>query len=779
MSKHLTFSNGIIEVSEFSPEAIRKYESVFAQGNGYLNIRCSPEETYTEQSRGAFIAGLFNRAMKDEVTELANLPDVAFLDIRINGEIFSLERGNFSDYSFALNLNTGEVMRRVIWTSPADDLILFEFSRFVSLSIKHLAAFNLKITPLNCNAEISIDSGINSRITCTGSQHFNEGEKRLLSGHILRLCTRTSDSDIPVVIHCTHRFSAKASQIVPVMERRRFMMRYVFQLSKKQTFSMEKFACYHTGRDQEFTTLKNPEGLHDFSLICSAGIQCINNVLSSNYKLLLEESSQAWKSFYDSCAVQINSRNPIEQTGMQFALYHLNLMICRGDYRMGIGAKGLTGEGYKGHSFWDTEMYLLPFYLLTDPKSARALLEYRYACLPTAVEKAAANQYGGAMFPWESAWITDGDATPLYGPADILTGQRMEILTGKLEHHITADIAWGVWQYYSTTNDDEFMDLYGCELLIETARFWCTRMEWKNEVKRYEICDLIGPDEYKEHIDNNAYTNYLVAFNLNRAASVIKKIHCWPKADALLCAKYDLRSLRNEFTEKEKLLYLPKANTNGIIPQNDQFLNLEEIDLTEYRKQSGISSIYSDYSPSQINKLMLSKQADLVMLLRLMPSLFEREVQRKNYIFYESHTVHDSSLSCGQHCILASQLGLQQEALDFFHQALTVDLGETLHSSDDGIHAAAMGNIWQCAVYGFAGFSVNSKGISLSPQIPDIWESLSFKITLRGTLLFIKITHNEIVCTNLKGPSLLLFLKDAEYKLISGQELHISLNTEV
>ena len=190
-----------------------------------------------------------------------------------------------------------------------------------------------------------------------------------------------------------------------------------------------------------------------------------------------------------------------------------------------------TGEGYKGHSFWDTEMFLLPHYLLTDPPAARTLLEYRWRSLPGAFKKARENDWQGAMFPWESAWLTDGEVTPLFGAADVVTGQSIPILTGMLEHHITADVAWAVWLYYLATGDDDFMEKFGCDLLVNTACFWASRLEWKRDAGRFEICNVIGPDEYKEHVDNNAFTNYLAAENLRVASLVIGRMRRdWPAA---------------------------------------------------------------------------------------------------------------------------------------------------------------------------------------------------------------------------------------------------------
>ena len=437
---------------------------------------------------------------------------------------------------------------------------------------------------------------------------------------------------------------------------------------------------------------------------------------------------------------------------ISIALYHLNIMIKRDDDRVGIGAKGMTGEGYKGHSFWDTEMFLMPYYLLTDPAAAKTLLGYRWRSLPGAFKKASENGYQGAMFPWESAWLDDGEVTPLYCGADIVTGKSSPVLTGMIEQHISADIAWGVWLYYQATGDDDFMNRRGCELLIEIARFWASRVEWQDDTQRYEIKNVIGPDEYKDHVDNNAFTNYLTVFAMEQAERCIKDMPTqWPDAYAKLSDSYDLNALAAELQDKKAKVYLPQPNADGIVPQNAQYLGLDAIDLSKYKNQQGVSSIYEDYSPAQMNHLMVSKQADLVMLMRIMPDLFDAETRRKNFIFYESRTLHDSSLSHGQHCVLAAWEGLDDMALDMYRHAIAIDLGPNMKSSDLGIHSASMGNVWQCVVCGFAGLEWHEGGLSLRSHLPASWQRAAFNIVWRGAKLHVEVTHAGITVTHRGG----------------------------
>lgn len=331
---------------------------------------------------------------------------------------------------------------------------------------------------------------------------------------------------------------------------------------------------------------------------------------------------------------------------------------------------------------------------------------------------------------------------------------------------ISADIAWGVWLYYQATGDDDFMNRRGCELLIEIARFWASRVEWQDDTQRYEIKNVIGPDEYKDHVDNNAFTNYLTVFAMEQAERCIKDMPTrWPDAYAKLGDSYDLNALAAELQDKKAKVYLPQPNADGIVPQNAQYLGLDAIDLSKYKNQQGVSSIYEDYSPAQMNQLMVSKQADLVMLMRIMPDLFDAETRRKNFMFYESRTLHDSSLSHGQHCVLAAWEGLDDMALDMYRHAIAIDLGPNMKSSDLGIHSASMGNVWQCVVCGFAGLEWHEGGLSLRSHLPASWQRAAFNIVWRGAKLHVEVTHAGITVTHRGGSAVEITVDGQPVKL--------------
>ena len=409
----------------------------------------------------------------------------------------------------------------------------------------------------------------------------------------------------------------------------------------------------------------------------------------------------------------------------------------------------MTGEGYKGHSFWDTEIFILPYFTLTQPEAARSLLEYRYRGLYGARRKAQENGFEGAMYPWEAAWVDDGEVTPLWGAADVVTGKPMKILTGIIEQHITADVAFAVEQYFAVTGDQDFMDRCGYEMLIDTGRFWASRVTWDEKKGAWVILDVIGPDEYKEHVDNNAYTNYMAAHNLRLALRAMDEVEKrGGETYDRLHAQFNFAESRARIQGVLDKMYLPQPDANGIVPQFEGYFDLTHIDLTKYKQSSVVGTIYNDYNIEQISTFQVHKQADTLVLLLLMDDLFPADIKKKNYYFYEERTLHDSSLSKSTHCVLAADLHEDATAYNFFKGCGEIDLGPVMTTSDMGVHTASMGGIWQCAVYGFGGVRVVGDELHVNPRLPEDWTELEAPLCWRGQALRMHATKDGVTLRN-------------------------------
>ena len=737
-------TNWLICESAFDERYLGKCESIFAQGNGYLGVRNALEETYTGTKRDMFVTGTFNKASQEEVTELPNVPDMTGMKIVIDGYEMNLSQGKLISYSRILNLKNGETVREISWISQSGITVTAKFRSRVSLAEEHVMAASVDLT-LDKEAAVVVETGIDGSVTNSGAQHFEDIRRRIYDGCEMQYLSKTTQSDVWIAEHAACKKNLPAA-VLPVMDRRTLANRYSMKMTAGETLHFEKYSVVHSSRDMAYERTDEKE---ISELLKADGRRVLQEAERKGYEELLKESAAVWKKYWEKSDIIIESKNGFDQLAVRFALYHLNIMVKHDDNRVGIGAKALTGESYKGHSFWDTEMFILPYFTFTQPETARTLLEYRYHNLYGAHLKAKESGYEGAMYPWECAWVDDGEVTPLYLGADVVTGELVKVLTGIIEHHISADIAYAVEQYYLVTGDDDYMDKYGYEIILDTALFWASRVEYNEKQNRYEILDVIGPDEYKEHVDNNAYTNYMAAYNMKQALELLKTLPVEkPAVYELLGKKLNLAHIKTMIEKCIDKLYLPRPNADGIVPQYDKYLDLKELDLSKYKDSSQVMSIYNDFNMEQMNQYMVSKQADMVMLLFLQDTLFDEDIKKKNFVFYESKTLHDSSLSKCTHAILANDLGLKDMAYELYEGALSIDLGPKMKSSDEGIHSASTGGIWESTVMGFGGVRMEGSRLRIKPRLPEDWTKLNFPLVWQGEPLKVTVTKEAVSVEN-------------------------------
>jgi hypothetical glycosyl hydrolase len=736
--------NWIVSETSFDVDHLGKGESILAVGNGYMGLRSSMDEAYLGQIRNWFVAGTYNKFDGHEAAELPNAADVTEMRIVLNGERFSLERGIVHSYRRNLNLKTGELVREVEWESPRGDRFQLCFRRFVSLRHLHVLGLKLEITPLSGDCVIKVTSGINGQAVNSGVQHFHEGEKRIYDKEILEFVQTTTQSQIDFVIHAAHAWKMNGADLEssPRMNigRRKADLAFTHRIPAQSKVCLEKIVSIDTSRDLKYDVAE-----YSLSSLREESRDEFRAEYRKGYDRLFSDSAAAWKRYWDETDIRIESSREFDQLAVRFAQYHLLIMTPFHDSRFGIGAKGLTGEGYKGHSFWDSEIFILPYFLYHQPEIARGLLQYRYHTIEGARRKARDNGYEGAMYPWESAFTGD-EETPVWGAVNILTGKATRIWSGVLEQHITADIAYAVWQYYASTGDEAFMDSYGSEMLIETAKFWASRVKWNDSKQAFCIPNIIGPDEYKEHVDDNAYTNYLAQWNIRTAlAHGMELRERKPEMYDKLNRKLDIDTCMRHWPEVANHIYLPAPRVeDGIIPQDDTYLTKPVIDIAPYKNSESVQGILRDYSREQVIGMQVSKQADVVMLLYLLQNQFSDEVKRANWQYYEARTIHDSSLSMSVHSIVASQINDRDAAYRCFRIAAEIDLGPNMKSSDAGIHAASFGGAWKSVVLGFGGIRTDRDKLHVNPRLPREWSLLQFPIAWKGTRFTIELTQRHI-----------------------------------
>jgi trehalose/maltose hydrolase-like predicted phosphorylase len=440
------------------------------------------------------------------------------------------------------------------------------------------------------------------------------------------------------------------------------------------------------------------------------------------------------------------------------------------DERVSVGARGLTGDAYFGHVFWDTEIYLLPFYTAVWPEAARAMLMYRFHTLPAARAKAAHMGCRGALYAWESA-DTGEETTPerVVGP----DGEMVDILCGRMEQHISADIAYAVWQYWRATGDDGFFLQAGAEILLETARFWASRAVAEVDGGRH-IRHVIGPDEYHEDVDDNAFTNRMARWTIARALEVIETLRTrWPDSAVALCRKLGLGDEElADWRDAAARIVTGLDAATGLYEQFAGYHRLEPLDLSSYADRKVPIDVVIGRERTQRSQVV--KQADVVALMALLPEEFPGAMAETNFRHYEPRCAHGSSLSAGMHALVAARLGDAELALRHLRQAATADLEDNPNSAG-GVRIAGLGGVWQAVVLGFAGLDLSDDAIGINPRLPPHWRSMSFGVRWRERSVRVHIVGTRVRVAISEGEPVGIRVAGGLHDLSAGAPLEVNL----
>jgi trehalose/maltose hydrolase-like predicted phosphorylase len=707
----------VISEGSFDPQKQHHKETIFTIGNGYLCTRGAFEEGYPADRRATFIHGVFDEA-PIVFTELANAPDWLPLSIYLNGERFSLDTGTVESFNRTLDLRTGVLTREVRWRSPSGLAATLTFERFASLADEHMLYLRCRVTP-EFAGTVEFRAGLNGNMHNEGLVHWEwmgQGERE--SVIYLHNRTRSSGIDIATAMQVTDVLGRELlSQQWDVQNAPTLMVR--LEAVPGQTVGIDKRVAVFTARD-----------VHSTEVVDSA-IQRVCN--SAVWESALEANNQAWAEEWKRTDVIIEGDDEA-QISVRFNLFQMLVAAPRHDDRVNIGAKTLSGFGYRGHAFWDTEIFMLPLFIYTAPHIARNLLNYRYGNLPGARRKAGANGFEGAQFPWESA-DTGDEVTPTWVPHFADYTKLVRIWTGDIEIHISADIAHAAYQYWQATGDNEWFIEKGIELILDTAKFWASRAEWNAEAGRYEYNDVIGPDEYHEHVDNNAYTNRLAQRNLQTALEMIEwlKQHAPDKAEELI-ERLDINEKRlKKWRDVIEKIYL-HIEPSGLIEQFEGYYQRKDVDLAALEPRTKSAQVI--FGIEGCNETQILKQPDVLMLQYVLRDHYSDESVRVNYDYYQPRTDHTygSSLGPSIMTIMACDVGKPDDAYEHFIRAVRADLRDVRGNAGDGIHAASAGGTWQSVVFGFGGLRVTSEGWTTHPRLPKNWKRLSFRFFHRGKL---------------------------------------------
>lgn len=771
-SHALIYTDWTVTEPHFDPAQLRARETVFTIGNGYLGTRGSFEEGYPKALPTTLISGLY-----DDIplvyTELANCPDWLSMVVTIDGERFGLDSGEILQYERQLDLRHGVLRRSLRWRSPIGNTVDIKFERFASLADQQVLALICHVTPVDFSGKIEVNSSIKGYPDNQGFdhwEHLDRGETE--HGVWLQVRTRSTQIELSMATKMTAIGIAVSSQInSPDFP----SMRATFLARQGDTITVEKLVTVFTSQE-----VKQP-------------VQSAQTKLADlpSYEVLLTAHQQAWDKVWAHSDIEIEG-DIKAQLAVRYNLFQLFIGGCAKEAPVidpavdpvadsgfpnnisdSIAARTLSGLGYRGHIFWDTEIFILPFFTLTQPAIARSLLSYRHDTIAGARRKALHSGYNGAMFAWESA-ATGDEMTPHWSSQSDPYVEPVRIWCRDREVHISADIAYAVWQYWQATGDDIWMRDCGAEIVIDTAIFWLSRLEWNDRQKRFELSNVIGADEYHEQVNNNTFTNRMVQWHLEKAIAIYEWLqHKFPDraialAQELKLTPERLASLHTTMSQ----IYIPYTANPELIEQFDGFFQLKDIDLSHYEPRS--RSVQGILGMDETNLTQVLKQPDVLMLLYLMRDTpeFSFDALQKNWNYYDPRTdiTYGSSLGASVQAILAANLG-EDKAYKYFMQAALIDLQDTFGNTADGIHAASAGGVWQAAVFGFGGIQLKDNGPVATPHLPATWTRLKFKLHWRGTWHNFDLTP-DAHAPDSHAPNIQGFIFDLDGVLTNTAEWH-------
>ncbi len=689
-------------------------ESIFTVANGYVGTRGSLDERAGPSSPVTYLAGVFTgTGGAGGVLKLAELPDWTYLRVLVDGVSLSLETGTTLDHRRILDLQHGVLFRQWRHRDDRGRVTALTYARAVCLHDRHLLLQSLTVTPDNYEGDITIQSATNNPRSEIPWSFDLKGDTALLLGETNRGTT------IAMASHSRLR-QEKGLENVGNGSGEACAEQWVWRAQRGAVARFDRSVVVYSSRE-----VPDP---------AEAAIGHVRRAAETGLDAHLLRHAQAWEERWCASDVEVVG-DETAQRALRFAAYHLNSAVNPRDERVSIGARALTGPTYKGHVFWDTEIYVLPFYTFTDPAAARSLLQYRFHTLPAARDRARRLGYQGALYAWESA-DTGADVTPETVRAP--DGRVVQVLTGIQEHHISADIAYAVWQYWQATADEEFVLTAGADILIETARFWASRGRVEPD-GRYHIRTVIGPDEYHESVDDNAYTNVMAQWNLERAAETVdwlrsRRADVWPVISERVQVTPDEP---DSWRRTAALMVTGFDRTTNLFEQFAGFFDLEELDLQPYRPMSVPIDVTIGRERTQ--RAQVVKQADVIALSALLWERFPVAVHEANVRYYEPRTAHGSSLSPALHALVSARLGDADLAAQYFHDAAAIDLAQHGGKSAGGVHIATLGGLWQAAVLGMGGIRLREDGLVVDPHLPSNWDRLSFPLQWRGRRISVTI----------------------------------------
>jgi alpha,alpha-trehalose phosphorylase len=754
----------------FHPEFLAQSETMLALGNGYLGMRGCPEEGGPNAENSTLINGFYEISpivypedaygFAKTGQTICGVTDSKIIKLFVDDEPFWLPNANLLSYDRRLNMKSGTLDREILWETPAGKQVLITSRRLASFANRHAAAISYRVTLLNAAASLVISSEMAAHEAGSHTDPNDPRQTRVFAGRVLHcrasyakdrrvvLCHATEKSRLTLTCSTDHSLETSCPHTHKIACTEDFgQVAFTIDATPGCPIDLTKYMVYHTSQTASAEEL------------CGRAEWTLDRIMTQGFQQLLASQEQYMDDFWRRSDVRVKDvreertkRSTVEiQQAIRFNLFHILQASARAE-DAGVPAKGLTGQAYEGHYFWDTEIYVLPFLIYTSPRIAKNLLTFRYKMLPQARARARQLGHRGAIFPWRT--ISGEEASAYYA-------------AGTAQYHINADIMYALRKYVQATGDEAFLRDYGAEMLVETARLWVD-LGFYSDVKGGKFCinSVTGPDEYNTVVNNNAYTNLMARENLRYAAQAVESVRATsPEAYGALVQKTALEPSEMEsWIHAAESMYVPYDEKLQIIPQDDSFLDREPWDFRNTPTDRYPLLLF--YHPLNIYRKQVIKQADVVLAMFLLGSEFSQGAKKRNFEFYDPLTTGDSSLSSCVEAIIAAQIGDTEKAIRYGMAALLMDLADVGGNVKDGCHIASMGGTWMMLAYGLGGMRDDDGMLSFWPRrAPEDNAILRFPVTFRGQVLDVEIGLEKVEYTLREGESLLIRHETEEVRL--------------
>ncbi|WP_069659799.1 glycoside hydrolase family 65 protein [Arcticibacter eurypsychrophilus] len=757
----------IIE-SGFDPHLNKISESIFSIGNGLMGQRANFEESYSGDTlQGNYVAGIYypdktrvgwwKNGYPEYFAKVLNAANWIGIGIKIGETILDLNKCEIIDFKRVLNMKEGYLERSFVISLEGNRQVSVVAKRFCSIVDDETGAISYAITLLNFDDELTITPFIDGDVQNQDANYDEKFWDELYhevhdQSAFLGLCTKKTNFEV-----CTGMqfdIQTEKGQAIPV-SRKITKEKYVANEVKIRVQKEEKLTIYKYAAN--LSSENYPK-----ELLLATCHTMLQEVADKGFDKMLAEQAAAWAKKWEESDIVIEG-DVAAQQAIRFNIFQLNQTYTGEDARLNIGPKGFTGEKYGGSTYWDTEAYCVPFYLATaSPEITKNLLIYRYKHLAKAIENA------------EKLGFNNGAA--LY-PMVTMNGEEChnewEITFEEI--HRNGAIAFAIYNYIRYTGDKDYLITYGLEVLVAISRFWSQRVNWSADKKQYVMLGVTGPNEYENNVNNNWYTSTIATWCMKYTLESLDYVRIQsPESFMELTERIRFDEFK-ETTEWKSIIqnmYYPKDDNLGIFLQQDGYLDKEQVLVKDLNLSD--RPINQKWSWDRILRSVFIKQADVLQGIYLLEDQFDEDTIRRNFDFYEPRTVHESSLSPCVHAILAAKLGDEQRAYDFYLQTSRLDLDDYNNDTDDGLHITSMAGTWMSVVEGFAGMRIKDDQLYFHPFLPVRWQSFSFNIIFRGSVLNVKIGHDGVHLENKSVTPLTVCIFDKAFEVNQYANLYVA-----